>query len=67
MLAAQRVGFHPRHVAVTLLFDPLVKMRRRLRDRIGMRDAERIEAFRARARDQLCFDRGRIVQKSRSV
>jgi hypothetical protein len=57
--------FHPRHVAVMLLGDPFVKMGCCVRDRIRMRDADGIEAFIARARDQFRFNGSRVFQKSR--
>jgi hypothetical protein len=53
MLAARRMRFHPRHVAMTLFGDPVVKMGCGVPDRIRMRDADRVEAFFARTRDQL--------------
>jgi hypothetical protein len=67
MFAAKRVRLHPCHVAVTLLGNPVVQMRCRVRDRIRMRDADCIEPFFARPRDECGFDRRRIFQKSRSV
>lgn len=65
MFAAARMYFHPRHVAVALLGNPLMKVRRRVRNRIRMRDPDDVEAFLARPRDQLGFDGLGIFQKSR--
>jgi hypothetical protein len=50
---------------MALLGNPFVQMRCRVRNRIGMRDADCVEAFFARARDEFCFDRRWSFQKSR--
>jgi hypothetical protein len=59
--------FHPGHVAVPPVGNPLMQMRRGLRNRVWICDAHGVEPFRARPREEFGLDRGGIVQKSRSV
>ena len=58
---------HPVHVAVRAVGEETLEPRFRLGDGVGPRHADDVEAVRARLLDQRGFDRGGIVQKSRSA
>ena len=65
--APLRARRHPVHVAVRAFGEKAREPLLRLRDRVRPRDADDVEALRARLRSKRGLQRGWIVQKSRSA